>query len=44
MAIDTKLIDQLLADYKKPEEIIGEKRPPETTHQSHPRAGDASGA
>src|ERR1700680_4963752 len=24
MAIDTKLIDQLLADYKKPEEIIGE--------------------
>src|SRR5260370_14593480 len=24
MAIDTKLIDQLLADYKKPEDIIGE--------------------
>src|SRR5258708_28102681 len=24
MAIDTKLIDQLLAGYKKPEEIIGE--------------------
>jgi putative transposase len=24
MAIDMKLIDQLLADYKKPEEIIGE--------------------
>src|SRR5260370_6608137 len=24
MAIDTKLIEQLLADYKKPEEIIGE--------------------
>ena len=24
MAIDLKLIDQLLADYKKPEDIIGE--------------------
>ena len=24
MAIDKKLIDQLLADYKKPEDIIGE--------------------
>ena len=24
MAIDLKLIDKLLADYKKPEEIIGE--------------------
>ena len=25
MAIDKKLIDQLLTDYKKPEDIIGEK-------------------
>ena len=24
MAIDKKLIDQLLTDYKKPEDIIGE--------------------
>jgi hypothetical protein len=24
MAIDLKLIDKLLADYKKPEDIIGE--------------------
>ena len=24
MALDKKLIDQLLADYKKPEDIIGE--------------------
>jgi putative transposase len=24
MAMDTKLIDKLLADYKKPEDIIGE--------------------
>lgn len=24
MAIDTRLIDKLLADYKKPEDIIGE--------------------
>jgi hypothetical protein len=24
MAIDERLIDQLLADYKKPEDIIGE--------------------
>ena len=24
MAIDKKLIDQLLSDYKKPEDIIGE--------------------
>jgi putative transposase len=24
MAIDKKLIDQLLADYRKPEDIIGE--------------------
>ena len=24
MALDNKLIDQLLADYKKPEDIIGE--------------------
>ncbi len=26
MAIDLKLIDKLLADYKKPEDIIGRKR------------------
>ena len=25
MAIDLKLIDKLLADYKKPEDIIGEQ-------------------
>jgi hypothetical protein len=27
MAIDKALIDQLLADYKKPEDIIGENGP-----------------
>ena len=34
MAIDKKLIDQLLTDYKKPEDIIGEKRSAERADQS----------
>ena len=44
MAIDKTLIDQLLADYKKPEDIIGENGLLETTHQSNPGASVASRA
>ena len=36
MAIDKKLIDQLLTNYKKPEDIIGEPIPsPEQESMSH---------
>ncbi|HVR27811.1 MAG TPA: hypothetical protein VMU26_31335 [Candidatus Polarisedimenticolia bacterium] len=35
MAIDKKLIDQLLTDYKKPEDIIGGKRPAQAVDRSH---------
>jgi hypothetical protein len=37
MAIDKKVIDQLLADYKKPEDIIGENGL--LKDQSHTGAG-----
>jgi len=43
MAIDKKLIDQLLADYKKPEDIIGENGPTETTHPKQSGASAAGG-
>ena len=42
MAIDKKLIDQLLSDYKKPEDIIGENGLLKGSDQSHPGAGSAS--
>jgi hypothetical protein len=35
MAIDKKLIDQLLSDYKKPEDIIGGKQTAPRADQSH---------
>lgn len=40
MAIDLKLIDKLLADYKSPEDIIGE-RVAEAAHQGAAGARDA---
>jgi len=43
MAIDKALIDQLLADYKKPEDIIGENGLLKTTHESNPGASAAGG-
>jgi hypothetical protein len=42
MAIDKKLIDQLLTDYKKPEDIIGENGLLKEPDQSHPGASAAS--
>jgi hypothetical protein len=41
MAIDLKLIDKLLADYKKPEDIIGEHGLAEAAHQGAPGASHA---
>jgi hypothetical protein len=35
MAIDKKIIDQLLSDYKKPEDIIAGKRSAQRDNQSH---------
>ncbi len=42
MAIDKKLIDQLLTNYKKPKDIIGENGPAQRTDQSYSGAGLAS--
>jgi hypothetical protein len=42
MAIDLKLIDKLLADYKKPEDIIWENGPLKQSGQSSTGAGHAS--
>ena len=42
MTINNELIDDLLRDYKKPEDIIGEKWAVEAAHQSNPGACDAS--
>jgi hypothetical protein len=35
MAIDKKLIDELLTNYKKPEDIIRGERAAQTVDQSH---------
>jgi hypothetical protein len=39
MAADNKLIDQLLADYKKPEDIIGENSLLKQPTQDHVGTG-----
>jgi hypothetical protein len=41
MAIDVKLIDKLLTDYKKPEDIIGENGLLKQLTQGAAGAGDA---
>ena len=42
MEIDKELIDKLLADYKGPEDIIGEQRTAEAADQGAGGAGDAA--
>jgi hypothetical protein len=42
MAIDKTRMDQLLKDYKHPEEIIGENGLPQTTNQGRCGAGAGS--
>ena len=44
MAIDLRLIDKLLADYKSPEDIIGENGLLEAADQSPAGAGHAGRA
>src|SRR5256885_2071838 len=44
MAIDLKLIDKLLADYKSPEDIIRRERSAEAADQSSAGAGHAGRA
>ena len=44
MAIDKEVIDKLLADYKGPEDLIGEQGLLKATDQGAGGAGDASRA
>jgi hypothetical protein len=44
MTIDNELIDYLLKDYKKPEDIMGRERAAEANNETVAGAGDGGGA